>query len=118
MSNFVQVDRMLTDIFGKGVKPKATRFKLRRSVPNKAMGRFPKTWADVNAAKATWCEDVDGEGLFNGNVDILIKASWLPEGSRESGDYRIVSGDNLKHALERLKDEFWSVMRPPVELRK
>ena len=68
---------------------------------------FPRTYADLEAAP--WCDSVErwigADGVF-----IHVHFDWLLD-----AEWRVCSahGENLKEALEDLRSEFWSDMRPP-----
>ena len=71
--------------------------------------KFPKTYADLNAAP--WCDSYENwvgtDGVF-----IHVNLKWLDL----EGVDRVCSahGETLKDALQDLKDDLWNDLRPPV----
>lgn len=71
--------------------------------------KFPRTYADLKAAP--WCDSYENwvgtDGVF-----IHINLDWLDL----EGVDRVLSahGENLKEALQDLRDELWDDLRPPT----
>lgn len=73
--------------------------------------KFPKTYADLDAAP--WCWDYERADLPLGSGDpifIHVYSNWFPE---DYGERTSACGFTLKDALADLRDLWNNYMRPP-----
>ena len=72
--------------------------------------RFPRTWADVR--RAPWLDFIE-PSIGDDPIFLHVRMDWLPPGFERDNACSAV-GYTLREALNVLRADLWSHMRPPV----